>query len=221
MVRVAPEAILLMVTNPVDVITELALHSPAFPGSAHRLRYRARQFALSLPLARHCGVAVQTSTPTSPASMATRRFLSGPAPPSAPSPLVIGPSTSTAVSLPPTRISIVHNVTDAAYQVIQGKGATNYAIGLAVTNILEACSMTNSASCRQRFAHGFHGLDDVCLSLPRIVGRSGIEAPLPIPTTVDEEAGLAVSAERILAAVHALRARDTAAAPADQAATSG
>jgi hypothetical protein len=48
-----------------------------------------------------------------------------------------------------------------------------------------------------------------------------MEPPLPVPTTVDEEAGLAVSAERILAAVHALSARDTATAPADTAATSG
>jgi L-lactate dehydrogenase len=51
---------------------------------------------------------------------------------------------------------------------------------------------------------GFRGLEDVCLSLPRIVGRRGIEAPLPIPMTVDEEAALVDSADRIRAVVRGL-----------------
>jgi malate/lactate dehydrogenase len=42
------------------------------------------------------------------------------------------------------------------------------------------------------------------LSLPRIVGHKGIEPPLPIPMTVDEEAGLLESAERIRAVVREL-----------------
>jgi L-lactate dehydrogenase len=100
---------------------------------------------------------------------------------------------------------IVHNVKDAVYQVILGKGATNYAIGLAVTNILEAI-----LNDEQRVlplsgrVQGFRGLDEVCLSLPRIVNRNGIEAPLPIPMTVDEETGLLDSADRIRAVVRGL-----------------
>ncbi len=97
---------------------------------------------------------------------------------------------------------IVHNVKDAAYQVIQGKGATNYAVGLAVANILEAV-LNDEQRVLPLSGHvsGFRGLDDVCLSLPRIVGRKGIEAPLPIPMTVDEENGLLDSADRIRAVV--------------------
>jgi len=100
---------------------------------------------------------------------------------------------------------IVHNVKDAAYQVIQGKGATNYAIGLAVANILEALVHDEQRVLPlSGLLHGFRGLEDVCLSLPRIVGRKGIEAPLPIPMTVDEEAGLHDSADRIRAVVRGL-----------------
>jgi len=51
---------------------------------------------------------------------------------------------------------------------------------------------------------GFRGLEDVCLSVPRIVGRRGIEAALPIPMTVDEEAALVDSADRIRAVVRGL-----------------
>jgi L-lactate dehydrogenase len=47
-------------------------------------------------------------------------------------------------------------------------------------------------------------MEEVCLSLPRIVGRNGMEAPLPIPMTVDEESGLQESAERIRAVVRGL-----------------
>ena len=50
----------------------------------------------------------------------------------------------------------------------------------------------------------FRGMEDVCLSLPRIVGRNGIEPPLPIPMTVDEESGLQESAERIRTVVRGL-----------------
>ena len=53
--------------------------------------------------------------------------------------------------------------------------------------------------------HGFHGLADVCLSLPRIVGRKGMEPPLPIPMTQDEESGLHASATRIQEALQSLK----------------
>jgi L-lactate dehydrogenase len=103
------------------------------------------------------------------------------------------------------KAAILHNVKDAAYQIIQGKGATNYAIGLAVTNILEALLHDEQRVLPlSGLLHGFRGLEDVCLSLPRIVGRKGIEGPLPIPMTVDEEAGLFESADRIRAVVKEL-----------------
>jgi L-lactate dehydrogenase len=47
-------------------------------------------------------------------------------------------------------------------------------------------------------------MDDVCLSLPRIVGRAGIEPPLPIPMTVDEEEGVRASAQRIREAANSV-----------------
>ena len=102
---------------------------------------------------------------------------------------------------------IFRNVRDAAYQVIQGKGATNYAIGLAVTNILEALLHDEKRvlPLSGRIG-GFHGIEEVCLSLPRIVGRAGIELPLPVPMTVDEESGLMASANRIRAVLHEVKA---------------
>lgn len=205
-VEVAPDAILLLITNPVDVMTQVALKLTGLPwerviGSgtvldSSRFRYL---------LARHCRVAVQN----------VHAYIAGE---HGDSEIPLWSSASIG-SIPLNQWSvkghgrlaaadkeeIVHNVKDAAYQVIQGKGATNYAIGLAVTNILEALLHDERRVLPvSGLLTGFRGLDDVCLSLPRIVGRKGIEAPLPIPMTVDEETGLHESAERIRAVVREL-----------------
>jgi L-lactate dehydrogenase len=205
-VRVAPDAILLLVTNPVDVITQVALKLTGLPwerviGSgtvldSSRFRYL---------VARHCRVAVQN----------VHAYIAGE---HGDSEIPLWSSASIgSISLSQWDVkghgrltgadkeAIVHNVKDAADQIIKGKGATNYAIGLAITNILEALLHDERRVLPlSGLLHGFRGLEDVCLSLPRIVGRKGIEPPLPIPMTVDEEAGLRESAERIRAVVKGL-----------------
>jgi len=204
--RVAPDALLLMVTNPVDVVTEIALKLTGLPwqrvvGSgtvldSSRFRYL---------VARHCNVAVQN----------VHAYIAGE---HGDSEIPLWAS-ATIGSIPLSQWSveghgrltsadkdaIVHNVKEAAYQVIQGKGATNYAVGLAVCNILEAILFDERRVLPvSGLLRGFRGMEDVCLSLPRIVGRCGIEAPLPIPMTVDEESGLRESAERIRSVVRGL-----------------
>jgi L-lactate dehydrogenase len=204
--RVAPDAILLMVTNPVDVVTEIALKVTGLPwqrviGSgtvldSSRFRYL---------VAKHCNVAVQN----------VHAYIAGE---HGDSEIPLWAS-ATIGSIPlsqwsveghgqltaATKDAIVKSVKEAAYQVIQGKGATNYAIGLAVGNILEAILFDERRVLPvSGQVRGFRGMEDVCLSLPRIVGRTGIEAPLPIPMTVDEESGLRASADRIRAAVRGL-----------------
>lgn len=205
-VRVAPEALLLMVTNPVDVVTEIALKLTELPwqrvvGSgtvldSSRFRYL---------VAKHCNVAVQN----------VHAYIAGE---HGDSEIPLWTS-ATIGSIPLSQWSvdghgrltaadkdaIVKNVKEAAYQVIQGKGATNYAVGLAVCNILEAILFDERRVLPvSGLLRGFRGMEDVCLSVPRIVGRAGIEAPLPIPMTVDEESGLRESGERIRAVVRGL-----------------
>jgi len=205
-VEVAPDALLLLVTNPVDVITQVAIKLTGLPwervfGSGTVLDSSRFRFLI----AQHCSVAVQN----------VHAYIAGE---HGDSEIPLW-SSATIGSIPLSqwaveghgrmtaadKDAIVHDVKDAAYQVIQGKGATNYAIGLAVTNILEALLHDEQRVLPlSGLLHGFRGLEDVCLSLPRIVGRKGIEAPLPIPMTVDEEAGLVESAKRIRGVVKGL-----------------
>jgi L-lactate dehydrogenase len=198
-VEVAPDAILLLVTNPVDVMTQVALELTGLPwqrviGSgtvldSSRFRYL---------VAKHCGVAVQN----------VHAYIAGE---HGDSEIPLWSSASIG-SIPLSQWSveghgrlaaidkeeIMHNVKDAANQVIQGKGATNYAVGLAVANILEAILNDEQRVLPlSGLLCGYRGINDICLSLPRIVGRKGIEAPLPIPMTGDEETGLHSSADRI------------------------
>ncbi len=195
-----------MVTNPVDVITQVALKITGQPqgrvvGSgtvldSSRFRYL---------IARHCNVAVQN----------VHAYIAGE---HGDSEIPLWSSASIG-SIPLNQWSvpghgqltdevkrgIVENVKAAAYQVIQGKGATNYAVGLAVTNILEAILHNEGRVLPvSSLITGYRGLNDVCLSIPRIVNRAGVEQPLPLPMTVDEEAGLRSSAEQIANIVRSL-----------------
>jgi L-lactate dehydrogenase len=207
-VRIAPTAILLMVTNPVDVVTELAVELTGLPwqrvfGSGTVLDSSRFRFLI----ARHCGVAVQN----------VHAYIAGE---HGDSEIPLWSNASIG-SIPLNQWSveghgritaedeqtIFRNVRDAAYQVIKGKGATNYAIGLAVCNILEAILYDEQRVLPiSGRLQGFLGLGEICLSLPRIVSRSGIEPPLPIPTTASEKAGLAASAERIRSVLDGIRA---------------
>ena len=86
----------------------------------------------------------------------------------------------------------------AAGEIIRGKGATNYAIGLATARILEAILYDEDRVLPvTSLLSGYHGLSDVCLSVPAIVNRAGVEAALPIRLIAEEEAGLRHSAEAI------------------------
>ena len=69
---------------------------------------------------------------------------------------------------------IAIDVRDAAYKVIQGKGATNYAIGLSSARIIEAILNDERAVMPvSPVLRGFHGVDGVALSVPSIVSAAG------------------------------------------------
>lgn len=69
---------------------------------------------------------------------------------------------------------IAVDVRDAAYKVIQGKGATNYAIGLSSARIIEAILNDERAVMPvSPVLQDFHGVDGVALSVPSIVSSAG------------------------------------------------
>jgi L-lactate dehydrogenase len=103
------------------------------------------------------------------------------------------------------RRAIDQGVRGAAYLIIQGKGATYYGIGGALARIVDAvlhdqrAVMTVSA-----LTDGVLGADRVTVSLPRLVGGEGVLATLPPPLDSDESAKFRASCQVIRTAVDAL-----------------
>ena len=87
---------------------------------------------------------------------------------------------------------------NAAYEIIQRKKATYYAIGLGLLSIVEAVlrnqhTVMTVASPMQ----GQYGVSDIALSVPTIIGRNGIEQVLDLPLSKSELAAFQHSAQTL------------------------
>ena len=90
------------------------------------------------------------------------------------------------------------SVRDAAYSIIEGKGATYYGIGLAVRRIAEAIVRDeHSVLPVSSMVDGHYGISDLCLGLPCVLGRNGVENVLDIPLSEAETEKLRNSAEKM------------------------
>ncbi len=87
-----------------------------------------------------------------------------------------------------SKYDIYKDVKNAAYQIIERKGATYYAVALAVRRIVEAIIRDeNSILTVSSLMEGSYGLEDVCLSLPTIVNSNGIERIIELPLDEKEK----------------------------------
>ncbi len=205
---VAPDALLLLVTNPVDVVTAVAASVADLPpgrvfGSGTVLDTSRLRYLLS----QRCGVAVQNvhayvvgEHGDSELTLWSSAVIGG-----VPLPEwkgADGPPLSV-----DEREALSREVRDAAQQIIAGKGATTWAIALATSRILEAVLRDE-----RRVLPVSAPMDDllgaplpagapggsVALSLPRVVGRDGCGPVLPTPIDADERAALEASALEIM-----------------------
>jgi L-lactate dehydrogenase len=206
LLKVAPDALLLVVTNPVDVLTYVVQKLSGLParrvfGSGTVLDSSRFRFLI----ARHLNVAVQnvhaliagehgdSELPLwSSATVGSVPLMQWSAP---------GHSRLTEED----RTRIFDDVRNAAYHIIRGKGATNYAIGLATAQILESVLYDEHrvlpVSSR---LDGYLGISDVCMSVPSIVNRTGVETVLEVPLNDTEREGLHRSADTIRQAIRTL-----------------
>lgn len=95
-----------------------------------------------------------------------------------------------------TRKTIEQQVRDSAYHIIGYKGATYFAVGLALVRISAAILRGESSVLTvSTLLEGEFGLHDVCLSVPCIVSRSGIERVIDSRLPEEEAAALLASAK--------------------------
>ena len=93
---------------------------------------------------------------------------------------------------------IAEKVKNSAYDIIEKKGATYYGIAMSVKRICE-CIMRDEKSILpiSSMMHGEYGISDICLSMPTVVGREGVETRVPIQLNEQEESALSASAEQL------------------------
>lgn len=93
---------------------------------------------------------------------------------------------------------IFRQVRDSAYQIIDRKGATYYGVAMAVSRICESIIRDEHAVLPvSSLLEGEFGLSDLCISVPTIVGSTGAEKVLEIPLSDRERMELERSAREI------------------------
>lgn len=96
------------------------------------------------------------------------------------------------------RVAIGSGVVNAAYEIIEGKGATNLAIGLSSARIIEAVlGDQHRVLPISTVQQGAYQLTDVALSLPTVLSRTGAGQVLEVPLAVNELLGLQGSARTL------------------------
>lgn len=203
LVERSPNAIFVMVTNPVDVVTYASLKMTGLPpkqlfGSGTVLD----SSRLRLLLAERCGVAVQNvhayiggEHGDSEIPLWSTASIGG-------VPLLEWEGGAISAA---ERDEIANRVVNAAYEIIEGKGATNYAIGLAGSRIIESVLRDERRVLPvSTMLDGWHGISDVCMSVPTVVDRMGADDRLELPLSSLELRRLQESALSIRESARAL-----------------
>ena len=93
---------------------------------------------------------------------------------------------------------IAEEVKNSAYEIIAKKHATYYGIAMSVKRICEAIVRDEKSILPvSSMMCGEHGISDVVLSMPSIVGKDGIETQVPISLSEEEENSLRESADTL------------------------
>lgn len=197
--QVNPDGMLLVTTNPVDALTHAAVRLSGLPAARVMGSGTVLDSArLRAELAGHYGVDPRNVHAYVLGEHGDSGFVAW--------------STATLANLPLKefcRATGMHcteadmaaiglRVRNAAYEIIRRKGATNFAIAAALTRIMEAIVRDEASVLTvSSLLQGEHGIRGVCLSLPAIIGRSGIRHTLPVRLDARELESLHASADAI------------------------
>ena len=200
-IRVNCEGILMIVSNPVDILTQVALEESGFPkerviGSGTVLDTARLKYLISEKLdvdSRNVHAFIAGEHGDSELAVWSCANVYG-----------IGIRDFAKMrgfsDFSDEMDEIYHAVRDSAYEIIERKGATYYGIGMAASRIAEAIVRDSHAVVPISVSlNGEYGLDGLCLSIPTIVGNKGAEQVLEISLSDEEKEKLKKSAEELKA----------------------
>lgn len=195
-------AVLLVTTNPVDVMTYTVLKNSGLPsnqvlGSGTVLDSARFRYALSQRCnvdARNVHAYVIGEHGDSEVLLWSSVNISG-------VPLELFCEGCKHKCAPDTNSEIEESVKKSAYHIIEIKGFTNYGISLSMLRILGAILRDeHSVLTVSIFLNGEYRLHDICLSVPCMLNTDGVERVIEMPLSAKESAALKKSAE-VLASV--------------------
>jgi L-lactate dehydrogenase len=189
-----PNAILLIVTNPIDIMTYAALKISGFPSS------------------RVIGLGTILDTSRFRSLLASKLNIDA----HSINAYIIGehgehgdrkvPVWTMANVTGQKPSPIFDQVKNAVYEVIQRQEYTLHEIGLVVTNIVKAILQgQNQVLTVSSFVDGIYGINDVCLGLPRIINNQGILKNVDLDLTFREKKQLHHSAQVLQQVCHHLQ----------------
>jgi L-lactate dehydrogenase len=206
LVERAPDAVYVLVTNPCDVLAVAAQRFSGLPSSqifasgtvldSSRLRWLLAERAGVATASVHAMIVGEHGDSEFPLWSQARI---GPVP-------ILGWKPVDRPALTAAELaSLAHDVKTAAYSVIAGKGATNYAIGLSGARIAEAIINDEGAILPvSSVLDDYRGVSGVALSVPSIVGSHGVSGLIDVPFSVHEAEQFQTSAEAIRATLREL-----------------
>jgi L-lactate dehydrogenase len=192
----APDAILLIASNPVDVMTQVATRLSGLPatrviGSGTILDTARFRWLLG----RHLGIAPNAVHAYVLGEHGDSEVLAWSSARAGGVPLASFAAQLGAPLTDALRAAIDTRVRRAAYTIIEGKGATWYGIGAGLARVASAIARDEGAVFSVSIATPeVEGIPDVALSIPRVVARAGVTADLFPELAPEEHAALRESA---------------------------
>lgn len=193
-VKYAPNTIILMVTNPVDVLTYKAVAMAKLPrgrvfGSGTtldtaRFRFQLSKYLNVNPKSVHGYILGEHGDSSFPTLSTTN---------------VGGQLISTMKDFSDEKAHEAYVKTrDAAYKIIAAKGATYYAIGVVINQLVHSI-LTDAGRVYPLSVvlEGEYGYTGVSLSVPCVLGRNGIERVIEIPLSEEEKLKMKLSVETL------------------------
>ncbi|GMA51160.1 hypothetical protein GCM10025857_25170 [Alicyclobacillus contaminans] len=199
-VKYNQNAILLVATNPVDVLSHLSWKLSGFSAErvigtgtlldSARFRYFIGQQLNVNPRSVHAHIVGEHGDSELP--VWSRTNIAG-----------------VPIDLPESaRATIFENTRNAAYEIIQAKGATSYAIALSIDRICTAILRDEGAVLNvSTLLNDYHGISDVYMGVPSVVARDGVREVIDLQPTAAELEQLRASAQVLrdrIAAVESL-----------------
>lgn len=200
--KIQKNAIILIVSNPVDVLTYIAQKISGLPESqifgsgttldTSRLRYYLGQYYSVDPKSVHAYILGEHGDSEIAAYSSAN---------------IAGVPLKKYPKFNQKKLDAIFEKTkNAAYEIIKRKGATNFAIALAVTEILEAILYDQnrilplSVRVPSHYKKAY-ALPNVCLGLPAVLGRSGVQRVVDVGLNASEAKRLKKSADTMKKAI--------------------